>query len=256
MTTDVLVVCAVVLSFAVRRPLHLVALRAIDARNHHPAGRSGDVGTVTAGPRHGSWRVGWPGVPPSGRSTVGSPPCVRSLALPASVLANVALAAAVITLVAELGLWGFRLPVHHRQVNEHWLDQFRPWVYAGGFGWQVGTGLATYVVTPALYLMILMAALTTTPWVAVAVAASFGLIRGLAVLLGRRITNAQSLTTFHQRFHHAEPRVWRALVGVECAVAFVCAWVVSPWVALGLILVAVPVVTSRRLPSRSTARSG
>jgi hypothetical protein len=162
----------------------------------------------------------------------------------------------VATLVAELGLWGFRLPVHHRQVNERWLDQFRTLVYAGGFGWQVGTGLATYIMTPALYLMILLAALTTTPWVALALAASFGLIRGLAVLLGRRITDAQSLTSFHQRFHHAEPPVWRALVGVECAVTFVCAWVVSPWMTFGLTLVAVPVVVSRRLPSRAAARPG
>ncbi len=255
MTTDVLVVCAVVLSFA-------SAARS----TWSPCGRS-MLATITPLAEGGRghryrWAAAWfvagglAGGATLGAIDGGLAALVRSLALPASVLANVALAAAAITLVAELGLWGFRLPVHHRQVNEHWLDQFRPWVYAGGFGWQVGTGLATYVVTPALYLMILMAALTTTPWVAVAVAASFGLIRGLAVLLGRRITNAQSLTTFHQRFHHAEPRVWRALVGVECAVAFVCAWVVSPWVVLGLILVAVPVVTSRRLPSRSTARSG
>ena len=40
-----------------------------------------------------------------------------------------------------LHLGGFILPVHHRQVNERWLDQFRPWVYGAGFGWQIGDGV-------------------------------------------------------------------------------------------------------------------
>ena len=33
---------------------------------------------------------------------------------------------------------GFRLPSHTRQVNEAWLDEYRGWVYGGGFGWQIG----------------------------------------------------------------------------------------------------------------------
>ena len=255
MTTDVLVVCAVALSFA-------SAARS----TWSPCGLS-MLATITPLAEGGRghryrWAAAWfvagglAGGATLGVIVGGIAALVRSLAPSPSVLAGAALAATVVTLVAELGLWGFRIPVHHRQVNERWLDQFRPWVYAGGFGWQVGTGLSTYIMTPALYLMILMAALTTSPWVALWVVASFGLIRGLAVLLGRRITDAQSLTTFHQGFHNAEPRVWRALVGVESAVALACAWVVSPWMALGLIPVATPVLVSRRLPSRATARPG
>lgn len=174
---------------------------------------------------------------------------IRSAAPAPAVLAAGALVAAAVTLAAELRLWGFRVPVHHRQVNERWLDQFRPWVYAGGFGWQVGTGLATYIMTPALYLMILTAALTAAPWVAVAVSASFGLLRGLAVLLGRGITDTQSLTAFHRRFHQAQPLVWRALVVVEAAVVLACAWLLSPWAvpALALVgVVAIPAATARR----------
>jgi hypothetical protein len=255
MTTDVLVVCAVALSVA-------SAARS----TWSPCGLS-MLATITPLAEGGRghryrWAAAWfvagglAGGATLGVFDAGLAALVRSLAPPASALASVALAAAAVTLVAELGLWGFRLPAHHRQVNERWLDQFRSWVYAGGFGWQVGTGLTTYIMTPALYLMILTAALTAEPWVALASAASFGLIRGLAVLLGRRITDAQSLTMFHQQLHDAEPRVWRALVGVESVVAFVCAWVVSPWAALGLILVAVPIVTSRRLPSRAASRTG
>ena len=55
--------------------------------------------------------------------------------------------AGAITVAAHARIGGFRLPVHYRQVNERWLDQFRPWVYGAGFGWQIGAGLATYIKT-------------------------------------------------------------------------------------------------------------
>jgi hypothetical protein len=179
---------------------------------------------------------------------------VRAAAPTSGLLGAIALAASALTLAAELGVLGFRLPMHHRQVNERWLDQFRPWVYAGGFGWQVGTGLVTYIMTPALYLMIALAALTAEPWVAVVVSASFGLLRGLAVLLGRRITDAQSLTAFHRRFHDAQPVVWRVLVLVEGVVALACAWLVSPWAVPALASVGVAIVLSGRSRSRSRSR--
>ena len=70
---------------------------------------------------------------------------------------------AAVSIASDLKLGGFRLPSHTRQVNEAWLDQFRSWVYGGGFGWQIGVGLATYVTTAAVYLMIAMAALTGSP---------------------------------------------------------------------------------------------
>ena len=73
---------------------------------------------------------------------------------------------AAVTIASDLNLGGFRLPSHTRQVNESWLDEFRSWVYGGGFGWQIGVGLATYVTTAAVYLMIAMAALTGDPLVA------------------------------------------------------------------------------------------
>jgi hypothetical protein len=51
---------------------------------------------------------------------------------------------------SDLEFFGFRMPIHHRQVNERWLDQFRAWVYGTGFGLQIGSGLATYIMTAAL----------------------------------------------------------------------------------------------------------
>src|SRR3954447_10253357 len=59
------------------------------------------------------------------------------------------LVAALLTIAADVERLAFALPIHRRQVNERWLDRYRPWVYAGGFGWQVGTGFATYIRTAA-----------------------------------------------------------------------------------------------------------
>ncbi len=75
----------------------------------------------------------------------------------------VALAASAVAVVSDTRMFGFQLPVHHRQVNERWLDRFRPWVYGAGFGWQIGSGLATYIMTSAVYLMILLSALSGRP---------------------------------------------------------------------------------------------
>ena len=111
-----------------------------------------------------------------------------------------ALGASAVAVLSDAGLGGFHLPVHHRQVNERWLDRFRPWVYGAGFGWQIGTGLATYIMTAAVYLMIVLGALSGQPWLGVAFGALFGLVRGLSVCLGRHITSTEALPAFHRRF--------------------------------------------------------
>jgi hypothetical protein len=170
---------------------------------------------------------------------------VRAAGTTATARAWVSLAACLVTVAAEVGLAGFRLPVHRRQVNERWLDGFRPWVYGLGFGWQVGVGLATYIVTPALYLMIVLSCLSGSPWAALAVGTVFGLVRGLAVLLGGRITSTESLTAFHRRFHRAERPVRLVLVTVECGAAVACATLVSAWAGLGVAVVVVVVVALR-----------
>ena len=48
--------------------------------------------------------------------------------------------------------------------------------------------------------MIVLAALTASPAAALAIGALFGLVRGLAVLLGRGITSPATLAAFHRRF--------------------------------------------------------
>jgi hypothetical protein len=143
-----------------------------------------------------------------------------------------AFAATALAVLSDLDLGGFHLPVHHRQVNERWLDRFRPWVYGAGFGWQVGSGLATYIMTAAVYLMIGLSALTGMPWFALGVGAAFGLVRGLSVLLGRRITSPQTLSAFHRRFFAFGPTLGRCTVAVQLVVTALFAWLLSPWLAL------------------------
>jgi hypothetical protein len=149
----------------------------------------------------------------------------------------VALGASALALTSDADLGGFHLPVHHRQVNERWLDRFRPWVYGAGFGWQIGTGLATYIMTAGLYLLIVLAALTGKPWLGLVFGAGFGLVRGLSVFLGRSITSTEHLRAFHVRFYRAGPTVRRLMIGVDALVTLLFAWLLSPWAGVALIVV-------------------
>ena len=161
----------------------------------------------------------WPS-PPSAYG-----PCIP----PRPHLGIAALVAAVLAAGSDAGVTGRRLPIHRRQVNERWLDQYRSWVYGGGFGWQIGTGLATYITTAAVYLMAVLAILTASPVAALAIGTGFGLLRGLAVLLNRRITDPMDLLAFHRRFFGAGPMVGRVVTTVELIVAILLVGELAVW---------------------------
>jgi hypothetical protein len=179
---------------------------------------------------------------------------VRATSPSTTALAIVAGVVAVVAAASDTRFGGFHLPFHSRQVNERWLDQFRPWVYGAGFGWQIGTGLVTYIKTAALYLMIALAALTASPAIALAIGVLFGLVRGLAVLLGRGITTPAALAAFHRHFTAAGPVVLAVVVVTELLVAVAFAAVVSLWLALALALLgaAVALVRQARRQAAST----
>jgi hypothetical protein len=139
-------------------------------------------------------------------------------------------------------------PFLRRQVNEDWLPRYRGWLYGVGFGWQIGTGVATYVMTSAVFAMIALGALSASPLAAVGVCVAFALARGVVVFATARLTTFEALAAFHRRFHELGPVVQRTVVGVQVAVAAVAA--TSAWGAWGLgavaILAAVVLVTQRR----------
>jgi hypothetical protein len=132
-------------------------------------------------------------------------------------------AAALVAAGSDGAVLGWRVPVHHRQVNERWLDGYRPWVYGAGFGWQIGAGLVTYVTTAGVYLLVVLGALTAAPIAGLLLGIWFGLLRGMAVLLTRRVQSVSDLVVFHRRFEAALPLADRAVRGAELGVVLAAA---------------------------------
>jgi hypothetical protein len=142
---------------------------------------------------------------------------------------------------------GVTLPGHGRQVNESWLTRYRSWVYGVGFGWQIGVGLATYIVTAAVYLTVAGAALTASAPVAFAICLTFGLVRGLAIFLGVRLDTQARLVEFHRRFEAAREPSRRVTIGALLIVGTVAPWIASgPAAALGAAAISVGIVWSMR----------
>ena len=99
----------------------------------------------------------------------------------------------------DLGVFRVELPIFKRQVNDAWLRRYRSWVYGAGFGWQIGFGVATYIMTAGVFLTIVLAVLTANPVAAVAIGATFGVVRGTAVFIGRSATTPGALGAIHAR---------------------------------------------------------
>ena len=120
-----------------------------------------------------------------------------------------------VAMASDCRVGGFRLPIHPRQVNERWLMQYRRWLYASGFGFQIGTGFATYIMTAATYLVVLLAVLTGSPAWAMTAGLAFGLVRGAAVLLSSRCRSPESLRALHRASSRFEPASRHAVLAVE-----------------------------------------
>jgi hypothetical protein len=164
-------------------------------------------------------------------------------------------AGALVSAAVDTRLFGFGPPFLCRQVNQDWLLNYRSWVYGGGFGWQIGAGLTTYVMTAAVPLLIVTGALGAAPTAALAIGVAFGLARGLAVLLGARLRTPAALTEFHRRFDTRAEPVRHAVIAVQLAVAVVAAWIAAPaLVAVAVTLAALALFT--RSITRGRARAG
>lgn len=144
-------------------------------------------------------------------------------ALSTAAALGIACAAALLTLGSDLRIGGFALPVHPRQVEETWLRTYRPWVYAGGFGLQIGLGFTTYIMTAATYLVVVLGALTGSPATALATGALFGLVRGLAVLLGLTAPTPERLRDLHRRIDELDAPALRGAMAAQALVAVAAA---------------------------------
>lgn len=121
-------------------------------------------------------------------------------------------------LAADLGLGGLRLPSMHRQVNERWLTQYRGWVYGGGFGFQLGTGVVTIITTSTVWLTWLGAAFTGSIPQALLIGAVFGLARGSFIFATIRINDPSRLRALHRKIDQQAAAVNRAAMASAAAI--------------------------------------
>lgn len=118
----------------------------------------------------------------------------------------------------DLHLFGLQLPSWHRQVNEDWLSIYRGWVYAAGFGFQLGMAFMTIVPSAAIYLTFALAFLSGHLLNALIIGATFGLARGLMLLTAARVEDPQALRTFHRRLQETGRFAHGAVVGAQAVV--------------------------------------
>ena len=115
------------------------------------------------------------------------------------------------------------LPSWRRQVDERWMDEYRPWVYGFGWGAQLGAGVLTIVTSASTYLVLALVLLIGSVPAGVALAATFGLVRGLTLLSGRGLTSPAALRSFHQRMQVKRRLAASAVVAADAAVAVAAA---------------------------------
>jgi MFS family permease len=143
--------------------------------------------------------------------------------IPAWLALMIAVVLAAVCVAAERRWLGLRLPVHPRQVDESWTVTYRRFVYAAGYGIQIGSGFATYIMTTAVYLTAALAVLTASPVAALAVGVIFAATRGLAVLIGAAGTDPARLRTILRTLDDLAPASVAAALGVQVVAAVAAA---------------------------------
>jgi hypothetical protein len=179
---------------------------------------------------------------------------------PTSASAIITVAAA-LTIAADRGL--IKTPRIPRQVNESWFVQFRPWVYGTGYGWQIGVGLVTYVMTNAVYLMLVLAAMSADPRVAIGIGGLFGAVRGFTLLVGWRLVEPARIRHLHRLLDELEPASravaisGQSLVLTLAAALWASAWSGPAAVAvLALSIVLPAALVAHRMLRRTATRAG
>ncbi len=142
---------------------------------------------------------------------------VVRLDLPVRLIALGAVAVAGALVDARAVPWG--LPTWHRQVDERWLTTYRGWIYGAGFGFQLGTGIATIVTSAATYATLAAAFLSTSAQGGLVVGTAFGAVRSVPLLLAGRLRTPGALHRTTQRVEAAEPLVRRVAVVGQAMVA-------------------------------------
>jgi hypothetical protein len=109
------------------------------------------------------------------------------------------------------------VPGPRRQVDERWLDRYRGWVYALGFGVQLGAGVATVVVSSAVYAVWVAAFASAQLSTGAAIGALAGAFRGATLLAGATIATPERLIIFHERMRTLREPVRSAALAAQLA---------------------------------------
>ena len=139
------------------------------------------------------------------------------------ILAHVGIGWRLGLLAAALALgvvWELRrgtVPGPRRQVNERWLDHYRRWIYASGFGAQLGVGVVTIVVTSAVYGVWAAALASAHPAAGAVIGAAAGAMRGATLLAGARTTTPQQLVRLHEFLSSIQRPVRRCTLTAQLA---------------------------------------
>lgn len=128
-------------------------------------------------------------------------------------------AAALLGLVADLGLFGWRVPGPRRQVDEDWLARYRGWLYGAGFGLQLGFGFATIVTSSATYAAFAAAGLSAHAGAGAIIGATFGLVRSLPILTTIRVRDWTQLRAQLGTRQLRLPAVRRTAAAAQLAIA-------------------------------------
>jgi hypothetical protein len=135
--------------------------------------------------------------------------------------------AALVGVASDTRVFGRALPEHPRQVDERWLGTYRRWIYATGYGVQIGAGFATYIMTAAVYLTVALAVLTGSPAAALLICGVFGAVRGLLILVAAPARTPERLRAAHRRIAGLAGPSLDVAIALQAAVAAVAGWLVA-----------------------------
>lgn len=122
-------------------------------------------------------------------------------------------------LAFDLRMVGPALPSLRRQVNEDWLRRYRPWVYAAGFGLQLGLGVVTIVSISSVYLVFVAGLLSGSAATGSVIGGSFGLLRALPLLATARVRRPPQLAGVDGVLRRWDGPIRRIAVGTEAVLA-------------------------------------
>ncbi len=108
-----------------------------------------------------------------------------------------------------------------RQVNENWIGRYRGWVYGAGFGLQLGVGFAVFVMSWGYWAMLAIAFVSGSAAIGALLGATFGVGRGLLLLLSRRSTTTDRLHSFHRTMMRYKSVVFRATGAATAATGLI-----------------------------------